>query len=89
VVFTVEVDMHEVLLPLGWTSEVHFKHFLVIHGARYGFVTIDWKQRVYRLGISYSGMKYGDRTYEGRGWKRKLFIDAITALQEIQDGRIQ
>lgn len=77
-------------IPDGWTLESHqARDVLILHAQAIGFVTICFKQRGFRVGISASGSFVGDKwtrsgyerkAYAGRGWRQALVDDAVAHL---------
>lgn len=73
-----------VLLPDGWErSEVWFG--TVLHWCGNGFVTVSEKHRSFSLGHGSVTTRLSG--YTGRGWKDRLYADAIKALQDAVEGR--
>lgn len=71
-------------LPDGWTSaHMYGDRFTVITAPKIGAVTIDWRDRVFRLGVWFHGSTEMD-PYTGRAWKQRLVCDAVKKLQEIR-----
>lgn len=71
-------------IPIGWTVD-HYTpgkpgDHLVVRAGHLGYVTLDFKRRGFRLGVSISGPTVGDATYTGAGWRDRLVADAVTAL---------
>jgi hypothetical protein len=48
--------------------------------AKAGLVTVDYKQRAFRTGMTFRGRNDSEQEYAGRGWKRRLEADAIVYL---------
>lgn len=72
-----------ILLPIGWErSEYWFG--VVLHWPDNGFVTISEKKRGFALG---HGSICKAMNYEGRGWRDRLYADAIKALQDAAEGK--
>lgn len=69
--------------PASWGREeiTYAPHCVVYTEPRYeGHVTVDYKARVFRLGISTTGPANSTKQYVGRGWKRALELDATACL---------
>ena len=77
------------ILPLGWTVERQPDGLTKIAGfstksianRRYlpdGYVTVSETRRNFALGLSPPRDK---KDYKGRGWRNRLYADAIQALQ--------
>lgn len=72
-------------LPEGWTEELGAKRAILEWGG-HGAVTISLERRGFVLGIGGyipwpdPGSPYA---YTGRGWKDRLYADAIKALQDL------
>lgn len=65
-------------LPPGWTHYTSSSYGTVIEAPGIGAVSVDETARNFALGMT----TVRDRgAYSGRGWKEKLFTDAIAALQ--------
>lgn len=47
-----------------------------IHVKGLGYVTIDWKLRVFRAGLTWQG-KPCCKSHAGRGWQQRLVDDAV------------
>jgi hypothetical protein len=66
-----------VLLPEGWErSEMWFG--TVLHWRGNGFVTVSERKRSYSLG--HGSVNTQMTGYTGRGWKDRLYADAIKTL---------
>lgn len=81
-------------LPDDWTSEsksINGDAYTVIKcGGEYGgYVTIDWKRRVFRGGYGTTGRIDSIRSYAGRRWRDELVADAVTWLRAIYEPRRQ
>ncbi|MGF6836993.1 hypothetical protein QF001_000860 [Paraburkholderia youngii] len=76
--------MSEPLLPEGWTREEIRSYGTVIEWPGHGFATVDERVRGFALGMQVVRMR-GD--YAGRGWKDRLYADAVKALQEVFERR--
>ena len=71
------------LVPEGWQrDELWFGVVLTWPG--HGFVTISEKKRGYELG--HGSIVYAMPGYTGRGWKERLYADAIAALKKADQG---
>jgi len=74
-------------LPAGWTAEESSFGILIEgrgeDGRGIGGVTINETVRGYALGISPVRRLFTDdpSPYQGRGWREKLYRDAIDALR--------
>lgn len=71
-------------LPEGWTAEAiqwSTTHILIHAPNQAGMVTVDLKQRVFRLGYATTGRVDTRIIHEGRGWKKALIAEAVAALQ--------
>lgn len=62
----------------GWTVENEGDRLIIATPAPRGWVTVDFKQRGWSLGIT--SVRRGD--YAGRGWRRTLVRDAVHALAQ-------
>lgn len=72
-------------LPEGWTSEpCSNEHTLITSPSRY-MVTIDFKSRCFRAGMSTHGRKTSSFEYTGRGWKTSLCHDAVKFLVDLEN----
>lgn len=76
--------MSDLLLPEGWTREEIRCYGIVLEWPGHGAVTVDENVRGFALGMQ-PIRKRGD--YAGRGWKDRLYADAIKALQEVFERR--
>lgn len=79
-----------VYVPAGWTREelTHPTEFTLFTEPLYGgHVTVDYKARVFRLGIVRSGRVNSTGTYVGRGWREKLEQDACAHLHQAVNSR--
>jgi hypothetical protein len=74
----------DLILPEGWTREEIPSYGVVIGWPKHGFATVDERVRGFALGMQ-PIRKRGD--YTGRGWKDRLYSDAIKALQEVFERR--
>ena len=75
-----------IALPEGWKAEPvpQYDQYILIHAADSGgCVTVDLKQRVYRLGYVLLGKGENNDVPTGRGWKDKLIGDAVKCLGDI------
>lgn len=72
--------MSEPTLPEGWTREEIRCYGVVIEWPRHGAVTVDEKARGFTLGMQPVRTR-GD--YSGRGWKERLYADAVKALRDV------
>lgn len=75
-------------LPEGWTAEpcTHGKgeHLMIKMPYPGGMVTVDWKNRCYRLGHSTFGSnKRPKEELKGRGWQQKLVDAAVEGLKDV------
>lgn len=71
-------------IPDGWTLEVdgYCKGYDVLSTpgpVRYS-ATLDWKNRVFRSGMSRTGRGSNTKTYVGRGWRQALLDEAVASL---------
>lgn len=76
--------IQNITLPLGWKAEAvpHYKDFILISAANNaGMVTVDLKDRVFRLGYTTRGRVDTRTVHEGRGWKKALIADAVASLE--------
>ncbi len=71
-------------LPDGWTEELSPK-FAILEWPGHGAVTISLERRGFVLGhgvyVPWPDPKANP--YTGRGWKDRLYADAIKALQNV------
>jgi hypothetical protein len=80
------VELYGVTLPTGWTVERWGRaddQTYVIKAApeeRLGSVTIAFKSRVFRRGISITGPGIATKPYKGRNWRMSLVADAVRDL---------
>ncbi len=71
-------------VPRQWTREAFRNH--EIYGLKVGdnhcgFVTVDFKERTFRMGhMNTAGPKFNDRAYLGRDWRLRLINAARAAL---------
>lgn len=72
-----------VLLPKDWTREEIRGYGTVLEWAGHGAVTINEDVRGFALGMCPVRTK-GE--YAGRGWKDRLYADAISALTKAATG---
>jgi hypothetical protein len=72
--------MSETLLPEGWTREEIRGYGIVLEWPGHGAVTVCEKVRSFELGMVPPRRTKG---YSGRGWKDRLYADAIKALQDV------
>lgn len=72
--------MKEPPLPEGWTREEVRGYGVVLEWPHHGAVTIDEERRGFSIGACPVWAR-GD--YSGRGWKERLYADAIKALQDV------
>lgn len=74
----------------GWTtSQVKgYEWFRVFTAPKAeGHVTVDYKNRVWRFGISYHGpTRPVAERHEGRGWRVRLEEDAMRDLERVLKG---
>lgn len=79
------VSIDKIELPEGWTAEAiqsSNNHILINAPNQAGMVTIDFKERVFRLGYTMTGRPHMQGVvYVGRGWKKDLISDAVAALR--------
>lgn len=71
-------------LPEGWTEELGSKR-AILEWTGHGAVTISLERRGFVLGIG-GYIPWPDpktSPYTGRGWKDRLYADAIRALQGV------
>ena len=70
-------------LPDGWTSEPAGSLLTMIrHPAGY-MVTIDWRMRVFRGGLTSIARPASTAKYAGRGWQQRIVADAIAWLESV------
>lgn len=71
-----------IVLPEGWTMGESRTYGTVITkpGREGGYVTVDEGKRNFELGTVVVRRR-GD--YAGRGWRERLYADAVAALQAI------
>lgn len=73
--------MIDIVLPKGWKSErCDRDRFTVITAPGIGAVTIDWRDRVFRIGMWFHGDAKMER-YAGRGWRQRLAGHALAKLR--------
>lgn len=73
----------EVYLPAGWKREdlADTPGFSLYTEPQFGgMVTVDYKARAYRLGMSRHGPVASTKQYGGRGWRDALEQDATACL---------
>jgi hypothetical protein len=71
-----------VYLPEGWTTYADDSEiWLTITAPEIGSVTVDFRDRGYRMGIVATGRMATKQVFTGRGWKVVLCGAAIAALQ--------
>lgn len=72
--------------PAAWTREdvsQERKDFALYTEPRYGgMVTIDYTDRVFRLGMSRHGPVNSTKKYVGRGWRAEIERDATAYLHQ-------
>lgn len=70
------------VLPEGWTMEESRAYGTVIikPGPDGGCVTVDEGKRNFELGMV---VVRGRGEYAGRGWRERLYSDAVAALQAV------
>jgi hypothetical protein len=71
------------VLPEAWTCEKDSSYGVVIGWPGHGYVTVNDSVRGFALGIQ-PVRERGN--YAGRGWKDRLYADAIKALQDVFAG---
>lgn len=67
----------------GWTFEHEGDRLIIATPAPRGWVTVDFAQRGWSLGIT--SARPGPGNYTGRGWRRMLVRDAVRALAKAND----
>lgn len=72
-----------VLLPAGWVREERW-FGVILMWSDHGFVTINEKKRGFALGSG--SIVQAMPGYTGRGWKDRLYADAIAALIKAATG---
>lgn len=76
--------LKEAYLPAGWKREEFpdWPDFALYTEPQFGgMVTVDYKVRGFRLGMSRHGPQSGTHnSYAGRGWRRELEVDATAHL---------
>lgn len=82
------VELHGAKLPEGWTASVDSRGIMevgrVAPGAKFagGYVSIDFKARIFSGGSGWPWRHAGTETYAGRGWKKKIIEDACAWLEK-------
>ncbi len=75
----------ELKLPDGVTLEVDgYGIGFDLVKSRLGYVTIDWRERCFRAGISSIGQRINPREYRGAGWRQMLVDDAVSWLGKLE-----
>jgi hypothetical protein len=82
------LDIVKKLLPEYWKASEFTKNTVVItafseYNYCYGYVTVDFEYRCFRLGMAAIGQPESNKAYRGRGWKEGLITDAISRLKEV------
>jgi hypothetical protein len=69
----------------GWSYEFFPRWESGVYDApeKAGLVTVDYKQRGYRVGMMFRGPLDSQKPYTGRGWRARLEKDAVAHLAEI------
>lgn len=79
-----------IILPDNWKIQEHRNDIVIsAFSNKYAFtnnceghITIDLKTRCLRLGISSYGCTLTNKKYCGKGWKKKIVLDAIEELKK-------
>lgn len=87
----IDIDI-DGIIPDGWRIEIDPSYGVIIAAIDQknrvnGFVTVGEKSRSFSLGINphTNNFKVND-SYKGRGWRHRLYIDAVNSLRDILDG---
>lgn len=74
-------------LPKGWRATSDSRGVVIDSfdddGRMQGSVTVSEQVRGYALGIQSVRASNGPSKYTGRGWKQKLYADAVAALHAV------
>jgi hypothetical protein len=72
-------------LPTGWRATSDSRGVVIdsvdAEGRMQGSVTVCEQVRGFTLGVCSVRRPSGDSKYVGRGWQKKLYADAVSALQ--------
>lgn len=75
----------ELKLPDGFSIEVDgYGIGFDLIKSRLGLVTIDWRERCFRAGITTIGQRINPREYKGAGWRQMLVNDVVTWLRKLE-----
>lgn len=74
-------------LPDGWRASSDSRGVVIdafdAEGRMLGSVTVCEQVRAFALGVCGVRTPSGGSKYTGRGWKQKLYADAVAALQAV------